>query len=320
MSLPTLLQEDIYLIDGLFLEMKERTGSYVIKSEKPTIIETCTSSSVPYILQGLSNLDLSPEEIEYIIVTHIHLDHAGGVGLLLQHCPNAKVVVHPKGARHLVDPTKLILGAKAVYGKHFNQLFDPIIPVKEENILIMNEEDELEIGEDRTLRFYDTPGHANHHFCIFDSKSKGIFSGDTLGSLYGELEKAGLFFSLPITSPNQYDPEKMLLSAMKLENLDPHFIYFGHYGMTRKVTDVFEHLRHWLPQFTEASINGLKKNTTDPIPSVKLELMEVVSNYLSTKGIPPTHPIYHILEMDMSLNAMGLVDYISKNHSHQIKP
>ena len=167
MKKPVQLTENVFLIDDFDLSMPERTGTYVLTEDKVTLIETSASPSIPYILEGLQTLGVSPADISYIIVTHIHLDHAGGAGLMLQHCPNAKVIVHPKGARHLADPSRLIMGAKAVYGDKFSQLFDPIVEIPEDRLMIKGEGDTLEISEKLNLKFLDTPGHANHHFSIY---------------------------------------------------------------------------------------------------------------------------------------------------------
>ena len=140
------IEQRIYLIDGYDMGVPERTGTYVIDEEELTIVETGPSPSVKHVKDGLQSLGFSLDQVKYIIVTHIHLDHAGGVGLLLQDCPNAQVVVHSRGARHLADPERLIAGAKAVYGDKFSKLFDPILHVPEDRLLIKGEGDALKIG------------------------------------------------------------------------------------------------------------------------------------------------------------------------------
>lgn len=125
MSSFTDLGNRIYLIDGHDLNRERRTGTYVIKEQQYVLVETSASPSIPFVLRGLKELDVPLDQISYIILTHIHLDHAGGAGKLLEYCPNAKVIVHPKGARHLSDPSRLIAGAKAVYGESFDTLFRP---------------------------------------------------------------------------------------------------------------------------------------------------------------------------------------------------
>src|SRR5699024_100755 len=140
-----------------------------------------------YVKKGLESLGFSLDEVKYIIVTHIHLDHSGGAGLLLQQCPNATVIVHERGARHLAAPRKLAAGARAIYGESFEELFEPIVPVPEERMLIKGEGDTLQISKDCTLKFFNTPGHSRHHFSIYDPISNGIFTGDTAGIRYEQL-------------------------------------------------------------------------------------------------------------------------------------
>ena len=200
---PVKLNERMYLIDGYDLGVAERTGIYVIDEEELTIVETGPSPSIKHIKQGLEALGFTLDQVKYIIVTHIHLDHAGGTGLLLQECPNATVVVYRKGARHIANPERLIAGAKAVYGDKFESLFDPILPIAEDRLLIKGEGDVLKIGPACTLQFLDTPGHAKHHFSIYDPVSNGIFTGDTIGVRYKQLVADGIDLFLPSTSPNQ---------------------------------------------------------------------------------------------------------------------
>ena len=154
------LSSHLYLIDDFDLQHNERTGTYVLLGDDITLIETCAAPSLPYI-------DLN--EVKNIIVTHVHLDHAGAAGLMMEKCPNATLYVHSRGARHMIDPTKLILGAKAVYKEDFDKLFDPILPIEEERVHIVQHGDTLQIAEDRILTFYDTPAHAKHHISINDS-------------------------------------------------------------------------------------------------------------------------------------------------------
>ncbi|MFT4415198.1 MBL fold metallo-hydrolase [Fredinandcohnia humi] len=313
---PIQLNERIYLIDVLDLGRKARTGAYIIKDEKVTIIETSATPSIPYILEGLQTLNIDPLDVQYIIVTHIHLDHAGGAGALVQHCPNANVVVHPKGARHLADPSRLIAGAKAVYGEAFGTLFNPILPIPEDKLLVKNDLDELQIGTNGSLVFYDTPGHANHHFSVFDPASNGIFTGDTIGIYYHELKKDQIDFYLPTTSPNQFNPDAMLASAERIKNLGVTYVYFGHYGMSTNVEDVYNHLQYWLPIFVDAGKTSIEENPkASPVvhkENVKQKLFGAVSTYLDSLHVSRDHDVYDILHLDLDICAMGIVDYLIK--------
>ncbi len=314
MKKPVKLFENVYLIDDFDLSMAERTGTDVLMEEEITLIETSASPSVPYILEGLKTLGVSPADISYIIVTHIHLDHAGGAGLMLQHCPNAKVIVHPKGARHLANPSRLIQGAKAVYGDKFSQLFDPIIEVPEERLIIKGDGDTLKISNNLTLEFLDTPGHANHHFSIYHPLAKGVFSGDTAGIFYPQLYREGIEFYLPSTSPNQFDPEKMLDSMNRYKKLGVERIYFGHYGMSENPSEAFRQVESWLDVFIEEAKLALaeEEQLEKQVEMITRRLYDKIKVDLRHKGLSDTHEIYELLYLDVNVSAMGLAHYLTK--------
>lgn len=306
----------IHMIDLHDLNMKGRTGSYVIKENELTIVETSASPSIPYLLKGLKRLNIDPSDIKYIIVTHIHLDHAGGAGLFLENCPNAKVIVHPKGYRHLANPEKLIAGARAVYGSDFDKLFNPILPIPEERLIAKADGDSLELSENCTLTFYDTPGHAKHHFSIYDPISNGVFTGDTTGVYYPELLDCDVELYLPTTSPSQYDPTAMLKSVNQLRKLKPDYIYFGHFGKSSNPNETFRQIEHWTPLFVTAGKKAFSQSSTRDFESLTSEvtknLFSVVNDYLESRNVPKSHKVYEILDLDLKVCAMGIVDYLLK--------
>ena len=315
MKKPVQLTENVFLIDDFDLSMPERTGTYVLTEDKVTLIETSASPSIPHILEGLQALGISPGEISYIIVTHIHLDHAGGAGLMVQHCPNAKVIVHPKGARHLADPSRLIMGAKAVYGEKFSELFDPIVAIPEDRLMIKDDGETLKLSEKLTLKFLDTPGHANHHFSIYHPLSNGIFSGDTAGIFYPQLDRESIEFYLPTTSPNQFDPEKMLQSISTFKALEIERIYFGHYGMSENPAEAFRQVESWLEVFIVEAKNIVteEKHPQKQVEQITQRLYDKIKTHLSQRGLPDKHPIYELLYLDVNVSAMGLAHYLNKN-------
>jgi glyoxylase-like metal-dependent hydrolase (beta-lactamase superfamily II) len=307
---PIDLGNRIHLIDGFDLGRPSRTGTYVMDEENLTLIETGPSPSVPYIREGLTELGFKLEDVKYIIVTHIHLDHAGGTGLFLQECPNAQVVVHPKGARHLADPTRLVAGAKAVYSANFDALFDPVVAVPEERLLTKDDGDTLSIGADCTLEFLDTPGHAKHHFSIYDPVSNGMFTGDTAGIRYELLANEGNDFFLPTTTPNHFDPEEMLHSINRIRKQNVDRVYFGHFGMTENIEEAFRQVSEWLPVFVEEGkrVLGSGKGVNELTDA----LIDRLRNHLESLNVKEDHEIYEILQLDMQVCAMGIVDYLQK--------
>ena len=307
---PINLDDNISFFDVFDLGMENRTGTYVIHDEKLTIVETSASPSIPYLLEGLKKLEIDPSEIHYIIVTHIHLDHAGGAGLLLKECPNAKVIVHPRGFRHLIDPSRLIAGARAVYGDDFDRLYNPIYPIPEDRLIVKQDAETLQLGS-RTLTFYDTPGHAKHHFSIHDSLSNGIFTGDTIGIYYQDVREFDFF--LPSTSPNQFDPDDMLHSLKKIEELNVSHIYFGHFGKSNNPNLVYTEIKKWLPLFVETGkeiyLENKAMSLEELTPLISENLFGKIKAYLSEKNIPNNHKLYTILKLDIDVCSMGLADY-----------
>nr|WP_246880509.1 MBL fold metallo-hydrolase [Sporosarcina sp. 6E9] len=298
------------MIDGFDLGVPERTGTYVIAEKALTLVDTGPSPSVKHVKKGLEKLGYSLEEVKYIIVTHIHLDHAGGAGLLLEECPNAKVVVHPRGARHLTDPTRLVAGAKMVYGEKFSELFEPVVAIPEGRLLIKEDGQNLEIGPTCKVRFLDTPGHAKHHFSIYDPVSNGMFTGDTVGIRYEQLIRDGVDLFLPSTSPNQFNPDAMRQQIDRMLMLDLDFIYFGHFGMTRNPNIALHQVAEWLDVFMEeAEKIGEASNCHEILTG---RLLDRARNHLRGKNVPDDHDVYGLIELDMQVSAMGILDYLGK--------
>ncbi|WIY63084.1 MBL fold metallo-hydrolase [Bacillus arachidis] len=308
------LSSQLYLIDDHDLQQDERTGTYVLVGDDITLIETCAAPSLPYLLNGLQQLQINLADVKNIIVTHVHLDHAGAAGLMMEKCPNATLFVHSRGARHMIDPTKLIQGAKAVYGDAFDKLFNPILPIPEKRVHIVKDGETLQISENRILTFYDTPGHAKHHISIHDSLTNGIFTGDTIGIYYRELAELDVELYLPTTSPSQFQPDAMIAAKDRIRNMKVDSIYFGHYGASSHVSEVYKQLEYWLPIFVEAGKQVFEQNQDFEAASHELYvlLLDKVSSHLSQKGVPSTHSIYDVIKLDMEISAMGIIDYLTK--------
>lgn len=305
------LGNNIKLIDGYDLFLANRTGSYVLLADEITLIETGPSISIPYIKEGLKKLNIQLSDVKHIIVTHIHLDHSGGLGLLMKDCPNALCYVHPKGARHLIDPSRLILGARAVYGDEFDKLFDPIVPIPENKVIIKEDGDTLQIANDRILTFYHTKGHADHHFSIHDSLSNGMFTGDTIGVSYDEvLKEFGIKFYLPSTSPNQFRPDEMLASLERIKNLQVDAVYFGHYSISRDFDEVYRQIKERLPLFLQIGQKAIEENLGAEWAGN--ELYSHFKQVLMPHQIPEDHIVYEFLKLDTSVSAMGVIDYLTK--------
>lgn len=206
-------------------------AAYLLEDEgHAAFVDTGCYFSVPILLATLDAKNIKPENVDYILLTHIHLDHAGGAGELIRHLPNAKVYVHKFGEQHMIDPSKLRAGVIKVYGElFFKQFLGDLIPIPKHRIAISKDGEEITLGS-RVLKFINTPGHARHHLCIWDEKSRGIFSGDTLGVSYREFDTVHGELIFPPTTPIQFDPQTWKNTIHQLMDLVPKYAYLTHFN------------------------------------------------------------------------------------------
>jgi glyoxylase-like metal-dependent hydrolase (beta-lactamase superfamily II) len=275
------------------------------------IIETGTLHTVPTLLSFLDDHQIGYEQVRYVIPTHVHLDHAGGVGGLMQKLPEAKLVIHPKGARHMIAPDKLKAGALAVYGEEkFAQMYGDIIPVDEHRVIIAEDNDTLDL-DGRTLRFLDTPGHARHHFCVYDAMSNGIFTGDTFGLAYPELSTSAGPFIIPTTTPVQFEPEALKASIARLMALAPERMYLTHYGMIESPSLLVDALIEQIDDYV--SIAEQHKTSTNQEADIAAALTRyTIARLQARQSTLSEAAIVDVLKMDMQLNAQGLAVWLSR--------
>ncbi len=239
----------IVTLDADYLRPGLAAIHLIVQDGRVAIVDTGTNQSVPMVLAELRSLGLDRGAVDYVIVTHVHLDHAGAAGALIQNCPNAKLVAHPKGARHMIDPAKLVAGSIEVYGReHFLALYGDIVPVPAERVLEADDGFQLDF-HGRRLTFLDTPGHARHHFCILDSASNSLFTGDTFGLSYREFDVAGKPFVFPTTTPVQFEPDALHASVDRLVATGAEAAFLTHYGRITGLADLAPGLHTMIDEF-----------------------------------------------------------------------
>lgn len=220
------------MIDDQLYSIPELGSVYLINEEKKALIDTGSTTSVKVVFDGIKRVGIRPEDIDYIIVTHIHLDHAGGTGVIIKDMPRAQVLVHHKGARHLVNPSKLISSVIKVQGEKAMMKHGEVVPIETDRVKPVYEGDVLKLGEGQALKFIDAPGHAPHELCIYESRNNGLFVGDTAGISIAENE-----ILLPDTPPPNFDLELCINTLERLMKLKATMIYFGHFGASDKVQE-----------------------------------------------------------------------------------
>ncbi len=282
-------------------------AAYLIEDNgRIAFIDTGCYLSIPMLLGTLDAKNIPRENVDYIILTHIHLDHAGGAGELIKHLPNAKVFVHEYGANHLIDPSKLRAGVISVYGElFFKQFLGDLIPIAEDKIIIAKGNDEIRLGN-RILKFIDTPGHARHHICIWDEKSQGIFSGDTLGVSYREFDTPQGELIFPPTTPIQFDPGTWKTTINQLMQLQPKYAYLTHFNrieFTQKSADMLiEHIDGFVKIAEQAQH---KKNRHKVIKADLLNYLLNIANKHSVALLDEAQQI-KLFKGDLEICAQGL--------------
>ena len=298
--------QGIYAIDTDFQRPRLAAAYLMVADGRAAFIDTGTNFAVPRLLAALDAVGLTPAAVDWVIPTHVHLDHAGGVGLLMQSLPTAQVLVHPRGQRHMIDPSALWQGALAVYGEaEMQRSYGQLQPVAAERVLASHDEQTIFLGN-RPLRLIDTPGHARHHHCVWDAQTRGWFTGDTFGLSYREFDNATHgAWALPTSTPVQFDPPALKASIQRMLAAKPQAMYLTHYG---RVNDVPRLANLLVEQIDEmAALGEALRAAPDRHEQLKAGLWRSYAQQLAAHGCPlPIDRQHDVLAMDIELNAQGL--------------
>ena len=282
----------------------------IVEGGRAAIVDTGVNSSVPRVLAALQAKGIAPSAVDYVVLTHIHLDHAGGAGLLLSKLPNARLTVHPRGARHIIDPAKLIVSTEAVYGiEQTRRIYGEILPVARERVIETPHGASLALNG-RELVFYDTPGHARHHVCIYDAKSGHLFAGDTFGLSYRELDCDGRQFIFPTSSPTQFDPVALHRSLDLIVGLNPRAIYVTHYSQVREISRLADDMHRLIVAHEELG-RAVKNTGSERHARLTAGITEIILDEARRYGWPLSAvQVLDVFAGDIELNAQGLAIWL----------
>jgi glyoxylase-like metal-dependent hydrolase (beta-lactamase superfamily II) len=305
------VSDAVVTVDVHYLGSQIAACHLLIDNGRAAFVDCGISSSVPYLLTALDQAGLGPEQVDWVCPTHVHLDHAGGAGQLMRLFPNATCVVHPRGARHLVDPSKLIAGSVAVYGEaRFRQIYGDVLAIDSDRVLVVEDAARLKLGQ-RDLEFIHTEGHAKHHYCVLDHEQAAIVSGDILGIAYPCFDTDRGAFVFATTTPIQFDLEAWLASLQRIEAYGLEAAYLTHFGCVTSMQSLFSQLRRSLADFA-----ALARDHADALQRadrMQAALFELLCRRLDEHGDTRSEAARHaLLDMDIELNVMGLEVWLDR--------
>ncbi len=308
------IADGISVIDSGYFS-KDFAAIYLLRQgNKVAIIETGNKYSATNVQKALEMDALSFSDVAYIIPTHVHLDHAGGAGELMNRCQNAQLIVHPRGARHMIDPSKLIAGAIAVYGEaNYKKLYGEIIPIDSSRVIEADDNFILDF-EGRELKFIDTPGHARHHFCIWDEITGSMFTGDTFGVSYREFDKGNEVYIFPSTSPVQFDPEALIKSVEKLITYRPKRVCLTHFSAIEPTNKVVDQLIDGIHFVSSLAKEYASHREAEEI--IEDEMMSYFLKGIKKVGNDDLEFCRDRLKLDVEINTQGLIYWQQKISSN----
>ncbi len=303
--------DGITAVDTEYLRPGMAAAHIIRHGAGAAFVDVGTNYSVPYLLAALDELGIAREAVERVFITHVHLDHAGGAGLLLQSLPGARLAVHPRGAPHLQDPSKLIQASMAVYGEdNYRRLYGELVPVPAARMDVAADGQVVTL-QGRAFTLLHTPGHAMHHFTLVDGAHHNIFPGDTFGLSYRELDTAAGAFVVPTTTPTQFDPQQLLASIDRLMATQPRAAYLMHYSRVTDLPRLAVSLKQQIREL--AALAQRAAGTPDPYAQIRAGMRALWIELLGQHGIADAEArIEPVLGKDMDLNAQGLVSWLER--------
>jgi glyoxylase-like metal-dependent hydrolase (beta-lactamase superfamily II) len=308
----------ITAVDAEYLYSGHAAAHVIEDSGRAAFVDVGTNASVPYLLAALDELGIARTAVDYLLLTHVHLDHAGGAGALMRELPNARALLHPRGAPHLIDPTKLIAGSKAVYGEEpFRQMYGELLPIAAERVRAVQDGERVQLGA-RTLELIHTPGHAQHHYVVVDRAHASLFSGDTFGISYRALDTEQGAFITPSTVPTQFDPEQHLASIDRILAFRPESVYLMHFSRVTGVPRLAATLKEQIRDL--ARIARAHAADPDPYPGIRADMLDLWLTLARRHGATLADAeIERALASDLTLNTQGLMAWLARTGARTVK-
>lgn len=309
----------ISAIDSVYDRRMQTAIHLLVEKGRAAIIDTGTANAVPHVLEALKSKGIAPGQVDYVLLTHVHLDHAGGAGQLIARFPNARLTAHPRGARHMVDPRRLVAATVAIYGEdEMRRTYGDIVPVPKERVIETPEGKVLELAG-RGLLFLDAPGHARHHVVIRDSRTGHFFAGDTFGLSYRELDQDGRQYVFPTSSPSQFDPPALHRSVDRILSYRPDALYVAHFGRLTNPTVLGGDLHRLID--AHAALGERHRNAgAERKRLLKEGVSALVLEEKARQGWRlPSEKLLEVFALDIELNAQGIEAWLDSHRGNEVK-
>lgn len=299
----------ITAIDTEYVRPLHDASHLIADGGRAAFVDTGVNDSVPLLLQALQQKDIDAADVDYVFLTHVHLDHAGGAGLLMQKLPNAVALVHPRGARHMIDPGKLVKGSEAVYGQeNVRKMYGEILPIAEHRVRVVSDNEEVRLGG-RPLRCLFTEGHARHHYCLADPASDSVFTGDSFGVSYRAFDTAAGEFIFPTTTPVHFDPPEAHKSVDRIMSLEPSQLWLTHYSRVTRLPRLADDMHRRIDDFV--AIARRHATDTSRTEAMRAAMFSYLEAELAKHGFSVDEETLHtLLDADVALNTMGLEHWL----------
>lgn len=306
----------ITAIDTHYLRPQFDASHVIVQDGRAAFIDTGTTHSVPHLLAALDQLGVARDAVDYVFLTHVHLDHAGGAGELMRQLPNARAVIHPRGAQHMIDPAKLITASIAVYGEeNYRRLYGDLVPIPAARVVAAEDGQRFDLAG-RALECIHTPGHAMHHQCIVDPAHAVAFTGDTFGLSYREFDVDGRALVIPTTTPTQFDPDQLVASIRRIAALKPDALYLTHYSRVTDIPRLAAELERQLAVIVTATRAAAAASGDDRAECKRRIVAAMSELWIRTArdhGVKiGDAAILSMLELDLELNADGLLAWLDR--------
>ncbi|MDX1518078.1 MAG: MBL fold metallo-hydrolase [Woeseiaceae bacterium] len=307
----TRLDDGITAIDTEYARPLQDASHLIVEKGRAAFVDTGVNDSVPLLLDALSQHDLDAGDVDYVLLTHIHLDHAGGAGQLMQRLPNATCVVHPRGAPHMVNPEKIIAGTEAVYGaERSRKLYGTIVPIDADRIVEAADGGWIDLNG-RALQTLYTEGHARHHYVLYDPASRGVFTGDSFGISYRELDTPNGEFIFPTSTPIDFDPDAAHAACDRILGLEPDYAYLTHYSRVSDLERLAGDMHECIDAYRAMAIACAKES--DRQKALEARMFEFLATRLEAHGFAGDRDaMWSVLNIDVVLNAQGLVVWLDR--------